>query len=201
MGFGTTGEGDRGRSPARISRPRRGAVATPPEPRTDDTPLVADQSDGAGTRGAVPEIKRELDQLSRHVAALAELVQSHFDEASARGEIGEQLTLDQLTKAFERLSADLTDRFEATVNEKVQRLEALTQAAMTLVGEPLDELTQKVTQLGRARENAVTTLESIGELGNLRALLAAVIEDHRQEIAEHQQLLQRLLERLDRLSG
>ena len=53
----------------------------------------------------------------------------------------------RLDEWFEAASARLLDEFERRLEKRLQRLEALTQAMTTLVGDPLDALTQNLRDI------------------------------------------------------
>ena len=97
----------------------------------------------------------------------------------------------QLDEWFEAASARLLDEFERRLERRLQRLEALTQAITTLVGDPLDALMERVRELP-------TRPPRDGE--DLRTDLAMAINALLDEAKAREPMLQDLLAKVDDLT-
>jgi hypothetical protein len=109
--------------------------------------------------------------------------------------------LQQLDAKLAETSEGLAQKVEDQLAVRVQRFEALSQAMMTLVGDPVDSLNAKLGQLVRAQDAAPNVLQSIGELTQIQAQLAAAITSLRQDGIQREVLLREALDKLDRLTG
>ncbi|MEY2420262.1 MAG: hypothetical protein QOI95_329 [Acidimicrobiaceae bacterium] len=109
--------------------------------------------------------------------------------------------LQQLDAKLAETSEGLAQKVEALLASRVQRFEALSQAMMTMVGDPVDSLNTKLGQVVRAQEAAPNVLQSIGELTQIQGQLAMAITSLRQEGVAREALLREVLEKVDRLSG
>jgi CRISPR/Cas system-associated protein Csm6 len=109
--------------------------------------------------------------------------------------------LQQLDSRLTETSEELAQKVEDQLATRVQRFEALSQAMMTMVGDPVDALSAKLDKVVRAQETAPNVLHSIGELTQIQGQLAAAITSLRQEGVEREALLRAALAKLDRLTG
>ncbi len=69
--------------------------------------------------------------------------------------------VEQLSVRLEETSAALAQKFDTQLSERMQRFEALSQAMMTMVGEPVDALADKLSQVVRAAA-AINSLRADG---------------------------------------
>jgi hypothetical protein len=106
----------------------------------------------------------------------------------------------QVTAQLEATSEVLAEKLEEQLASRVQRFEALSQAMMTMVGDPVDSLSSKLAQVVRAQEAAPNLLQSIGELTQIQGQLASAIGSLRQDALERDALLRHAIEKLDRLT-
>ena len=97
----------------------------------------------------------------------------------------------RLDEWFEAASARLLDEFEQRLDKRLQRLEALTQAMTTLVGDPLDALTQNLRELA---------LLPPMEADNTRIDVTVAINALIREAKAREVLLQDLLAKVDELT-
>ena len=85
------------------------------------------------------------------------------DESAGRLDIA---LLQALDGRLEEVATQLIDKMDGTLAARMQRFEALNQAMITLVGDPVDTLTTKLQQLASEREamiDAVETLQAMAE--------------------------------------
>ena len=97
----------------------------------------------------------------------------------------------RLDEWFEVASARLLDEFERRLEKRLQRLEALTQAMTTLVGDPLDALTENLRELA---------LLPPTEGENTRADVTVAINALIREAKARDAMLQDLLAKVDELT-
>jgi len=97
----------------------------------------------------------------------------------------------RLDEWFEAASARLLDEFERRLETRLQRLEALTQAMTTLVGDPLDALTQNLRELA---------LLPPTDAENTRIDVTVAINALIREAKAREVLLQDLLAKVDELT-
>jgi hypothetical protein len=88
-----------------------------------------------------------LSDLQRTIAELPERVALQQPVARLDAAI-----LQQLDARLEEMTTQLMQKTEDLLASRVQRFEALSQAMMTLVGEPIDSLTDKLNELAKERE-------------------------------------------------
>jgi hypothetical protein len=100
---------------------------------------------------------------------------------------GESAALDAW---FEASSAQLLDEFEHRLEERLQRLEALTRLIVTLVNEPLDALTQNVREIANRPPGAE----------GVRADVTAAINELIAEGQARDAMLKALLAKVDELT-
>jgi hypothetical protein len=122
------------------------------------------------------------------------------DDAPLQPIILDESMLQMLDAKLSESSEGLAHKVELQLASRVQRFEALSQAMMTLVGDPVDSLSQKLSQLVRAQEGMPNVLHSIGELTQIQAQLAAAITSLRQDGVEREALLREALRKLDQLT-
>ena len=72
--------------------------------------------------------------------------------------------IQQVAAKLEETSEELAEKLEEQLATRVQRFEALSQAMMTMVGDPVDALSAKLAHVVRTQEGAPNVLQSIGEL-------------------------------------
>jgi hypothetical protein len=108
--------------------------------------------------------------------------------------------LEQLRAQLEEASGELAQKFDDQLSARVQRFEALSQAMMTMVGDPVDALAATLSQLVRAQETTPNVLENMSELTQIQGQLAAAIVALRQDGLHREALLREALDKLDRLT-
>jgi hypothetical protein len=108
--------------------------------------------------------------------------------------------LQQLETRLEELGVQLAQKFEDELGARIQRFEALSQAMMVLVGEPVDTLLDKITQLAIEREPTIRASESIKAIEEAQVLIASSLSALRQDGLEREALLRHSLEKLQRPS-
>jgi hypothetical protein len=106
--------------------------------------------------------------------------------------------IQQLDMRLAETSEGLAQKVDDQLASRVQRFEALSQAMMTLVGDPVDSLSAKLGELLRAQGNP-NVLQAIGELTQIQAHLASALASIRQDGVERDALLHQALEKLDQL--
>jgi hypothetical protein len=140
-------------------------------------------------------MRDDLNELQTTVTTLPEKVAMQQPIGRLDATILQQLDL-RLAETSEGLAQKMDDQLAA----RVQRFEALSQAMMTLVGDPVDSLSSRLADLLRAQGNP-HVLQAIGELTQIQAQLASALASMRQDGLERDALLREALEKLDRLSG
>lgn len=90
---------------------------------------------------------------------------------------------------------ELFAELDRRLASQLQRFEALTQLMMTLVGDPLDNLTKNVRELGRAGEDIEGP-----DLTDIRSDLVSAIEALIRAGQERETMLRELLTKLDDLT-
>jgi hypothetical protein len=108
--------------------------------------------------------------------------------------------LQQLDMRMAETSEGLAQKLDDQLSARVQRFEALSQAMIALVGDPVDSLSSRLADLLRVQGNP-HVLEAIGELTQIQAQLASAIASMRQDGLERDALLREALEKLDHLTG
>jgi hypothetical protein len=88
-----------------------------------------------------------------------------------------------LETRFEEIGTQMIEKIDATLMARMQRFEALNQAMITLVGDPVDTLTAKLQQLASERESVIDAVESLRAMTEtqqriLRGVGQASGEDH-----------------------
>jgi hypothetical protein len=109
--------------------------------------------------------------------------------------------LQQLETRLEELGTQLAQKLDDELGSRMQRFEALSQAMMVLVGEPVDKLIEKVNALAREREPAIRASESIKAIEEAQVLIATTVSALRQDTLEREALLRHTLEKMERLTG
>jgi hypothetical protein len=137
---------------------------------------------------AVIEVKESVARLPDQVA---------MQQPAARLDVA---ILQQLETRLEELGVQLAQKFEDELGARIQRFEALSQAMMVLVGEPVDTLIDKVTQLAIEREPTIRASESIKAIEEAQVLIASSLSALRQDGLEREALLRHNLEKLRRPS-
>ena len=108
--------------------------------------------------------------------------------------------LQQLDMRLAETSEGLAQKVDDQLSSRVQRFEALSQAMMTLVGDPVDSLAARLGDVVRAQSNP-NVLQAIGELTQIQAQLASALASLRKDGLERDALLRNALEKLDRLAA
>jgi hypothetical protein len=147
-------------------------------------------------------IRRDLHRLAQAVQEVQAALSGRPDDAPSVPLLGlDEAMVELLEAKLSETSQGLADKVDLQLAARVQRFEALSQAMMTLVGDPVDSLAQRLTQLVRAQEGIPNALEAISELTQIQAQLAAAITSLRQEAAERDALLRDIAAKLDALTG
>ncbi|HEV3226872.1 MAG TPA: hypothetical protein VGZ52_08560 [Acidimicrobiales bacterium] len=104
--------------------------------------------------------------------------------------------LERLDARLEEVGLHLTQKIDDGLAARLQRFEALSQAMITLVGDPVDALTEKLQQLAHEREPGLRAAQSIQAIEAAQVQIAANLSALRHEGLEREALLRHALNRL-----
>ena len=146
----------------------------------------------------VERVKRDLyrfDQaileMQERLAALPEQV--IMQQPAARLD---QAIIAQIEQRLEEATRRLADDIHEQLTQRLVRFEALSQATMSLVGEPIDKLTAKLNDLAEQREPAIAAADRITAIEQAQVLMATSIAALRQDSLEREALLRHVLDTL-----
>ena len=124
------------------------------------------------------EIRSDLRRFQDHIAGLTSALERAAETAAVESDPTAKLdaaVVQAMESRFEEIARQLIEKMDDSLVARMQRFEALSQAMITLVGDPVDTLTSKLQQLAAQREamtDAVETLRTMAETQQriLRAL-------------------------------
>ncbi len=131
------------------------------------------------------ESKDQLALIDDHLALVGRAVLEVKNAVSSSGGTYDRAVLQQVTDRLEEASVRVAERVDEQLATRVQRFEALSQSMMSLVGDPIDALTERIQELTHLREPSAALLEQITAL--------------RQEGLEREALLRHVVARLEEL--